>query len=226
MGDRPVKISAAMMQQPFHGCTPEFIRDVCQGRCCRSPGAKTGTGTMITIHPSEVRRVERAGGVVVDGLLLPRVGERQCPFQDGDYLCGLHGTAAKPFGCIASPFTLNENDTLIVRNRYRMLPCYKTEGAPPAYKAFFDSLRLIFGQDAANDIDRELDSQAKWSRSEDFAVLMPERSYRMLKENDGIKKAVCIESGGPGTTPTPPPHTTCSQEEQMDTHMVAGESRG
>lgn len=211
-----------MMQQPFHGCTPEFIRDVCQGRCCRSPGAKTGTGTMITIHPSEVRRVERAGGVVEDGLLLPREGERQCPFQSDEYLCSLHGTAAKPFGCIASPFTLNENDTLIVRNRYRMLPCYKTEGAPPAYQAFAASLELIFGEATAERIKFMLALMPH----RDFAVLMPERSYRMLKENDGIKKAVCIESGGPGTTPTPPPHTTCSQEEQMDTPMVAGETRG
>lgn len=223
MGDRPVKISAAMMRQPFHGCTPEFIRDVCQGRCCRSPGAKTGTGTMITIHPSEVRRVERAGGVVVDGLLLPREGEQRCPFQDGDYLCGLHGTPAKPFGCIASPFTLNETDTLIVRNRYRLLPCYKTEGAPPAYLAFSASLLLIFGEAEAERIKLMLTLMPH----RDFAVLMPERAYRMLKENDGIKKAVTKESGGPGTTPTPPPHTTCSQEEHMDTTpSVAGESRG
>lgn len=216
-----MKISAAMMRQPFHGCTPEFIKDVCQGRCCRSPGAKTGTGTMVTIHPSEVRRVERAGGVVVDGLLLPREGERQCPFQGDEYLCGLHGTAAKPFGCIASPFTLNENDTLIVRNRYRLLPCYKTEGAPPAYEAFYASLELIFGEYLARYISSRLGLEAR-----DFAVLMPERSYRMLKENDGIKKAVCVESGGPGTTPTPPPHTTGSQEERMDTGIVAGEGDG
>jgi hypothetical protein len=222
MSDRPVKISAAMMRQPFHGCTPEFIRDVCQGRCCRSPGAKTGTGTLITIHPSEVGRVRRAGGTVQDGLLLPEPGARRCPFQgEGDHLCGLHGTPAKPFGCIASPFTLNATDTLIVRNRYRMLPCYKTEGAPPAYEAFFASLQLIFGAPLAAEIRWWL-----FRGGGDRAVLMPERSYRMLKENDGIKKAVSKESGGPGTTPTPPPHTTCSQEEQMDTHMVAGESRG
>lgn len=215
-----MKISAAMMRQPFHGCTPEFIRDVCQGRCCRSPGAKTGTGTLITIHPSEVRRVERAGGVVEDGLLLPREGERQCPFQAVDSLCGLHGTPAKPFGCIASPFTLNRTDTLIVRNRYRLLPCYKTEGAPPAYRAFEASLQLIFGERTAVLIAAILDRP---ECPDSFAVLMPERSYRMLKENDGIKKAVTKESGGPGTTLTPLPHTTCSQEEHMDTDtMVAG----
>jgi hypothetical protein len=225
MGDRPVKISAAMMRQPFHGCTPEFIMDVCQGRCCRSPGAKTGTGTLITIHPSEVGRVTRAGGTVQDGLLLPEPGARRCPFQgEGDHLCGLHGTPAKPFGCIASPFTLNDHDTLIVRNRYRMLPCYKTEGAPPAYEAFYASLQLIFGDSEAAAIRFRL---AALSGTEDFAVLMPERSYRMLKENDGIKKVVTKESGGPGTTPTPPPHTTCStKEEHMDGTIVAGETDG
>jgi hypothetical protein len=185
MGDRAVKISAAMMRQPFHGCTPEFIKDVCQGRCCRSPGAKTGTGTLITIHPSEVRLIERKGGVVRDGLLLPREGERQCPFQDGDYLCGLHGTAAKPFGCIASPFTLNDSDTLIVRNRYRLLPCYKTESSFPAYKAFYDSLILIFGREATVQIAWHLEQGGG-----DLAALMPERSYRMLKENDDIKRTV------------------------------------
>jgi hypothetical protein len=178
---------------------------------------------MVTIHPSEVRRVERAGGVVEAGLLLPRDGERRCPFQDADsWLCGVHGTAVKPFGCIASPFTLNENDTLIVRNRYRMLPCYKTEDAPPAYQAFAASLELIFGARLATSISARLDLS-----HEDFAVLMPERSYRMLKENDGIKKAVTKESGGPDTTPTPPPHTTCStKEEHMDNAIVAGEPNG
>jgi hypothetical protein len=224
MSDRPVKISAAMMRQPFHGCTPEFIKDVCQGRCCRSPGAKTGTGTMVTIHPSEVRRVQRAGGVVEAGLLLPREGERRCPFQDADsWLCGVHDTPVKPFGCIASPFTLNDSDTLIVRNRYRMLPCYKTEQSQPAYQAFYASLELIFGAERATHIGLML---SIWP-DKDFAVLMPERSYRMLKENDGIKKAVTKESGGPDTTPTPLPHTTCStKEEHMDNAIVAGESDG
>jgi hypothetical protein len=222
MGDRPVKISAAMMRQRFHGCTPEFIKDVCQGRCCRSPGAVTGTGTLITIHPSEVGRVTRAGGTVREGLLVPREGERQCPFQDGDYLCGLHNTPAKPFGCIASPFTLNEHDTLIVRNRYRMLPCYNTELSRPAYEAFYASLILIFGGETAFQITLHLSQGGG-----DQAVLMPERSYRMLKENDGIKKAVKTESGGPGTTPTPQStHHTRSTEERMGKHMVAGEPNG
>lgn len=182
-----VKVSAASARQEFHGCEPDYIKDVCHGRCCRSPQSSTGTGTMITIHPSEEAAIAAQGGVVVDGLLQPREGEQVCPFQGAeDHLCGLHGTPAKPYGCIASPFTLNDNGTLIVRNRYRQLCCYKDtreDGTQlPAYVAFRASLDLIFGEDEAARVCAHLEAGGG-----DLVADMPARSFAMLTENDQIK---------------------------------------
>jgi hypothetical protein len=97
-------------------------------------------------------------------------------------MCGLHGTSDKPFGCIASPFTLNANDTMIVRNRYRALKCFKAEGAIEAYKAHAGSLRRIFGEEEAARITAHLDAGGG-----DLEATMPHQSYRMLHDNDAAK---------------------------------------
>lgn len=184
-----VRVSAAMLRQEFHGCEPDYIRDVCHGRCCRSESSATGNGILVTIHPSEEAAIEASGGVVVDGLLQPTEGERKCPFQHDEGLCGLHGSEAKPFGCIASPFTLNKNGTLIVRNRYRTLSCFKDlreDGTQlPAYIAFRASLDLIFGQEKAQEISDHLEQGGG-----DLIMEMPQESYRKLVDNDAIKASV------------------------------------
>lgn len=176
-----VKISAKSARLPFHGCEPAFIRNVCHGRCCDAPSRPTGT--LITIHPVEQRRIEALGGKVENGLLQPKPGCRVCPFKTADFLCSLHGKPVKPFGCIASPFTLNANDTLIVRNRYKLLPCYKAGPRIPAYRAFAASLTLLFGQAGGAEVIARLDAGEG-----DFTMPMDERIHAMLKTNDAIKK--------------------------------------
>lgn len=178
-GTRRIKISAASARQRFHGCDPEYIRDVCHASCCRSSTAEGGA--LVTIHPSEEEKIRAAGGRVRHGLLVVESG---CTFQKKSGLCGLHGTDAKPFGCIASPFTLNSNDTLIVRNRYRTLKCYEDGDDPqPAYKAFAASLRLICGEVLAERIGRHLDLGGG-----DLDVEIPADAYAKLKDNDAIKR--------------------------------------
>lgn len=126
-----IRVSAASMRQPFRPCDPQFIADVCQARCCRS--SVDPSGTAIFVGAIEVRSVESAGGVVQDGRLVPV--NKRCPFQHPTtHLCGVHDTA-QPFGCRVSPFTINANGTLIVRNRYRAFPCFKAENAVPVYRA-------------------------------------------------------------------------------------------
>ena len=179
-GFKLVKVSAKSARQAFNGCDPDYIRTVCHAKCCESSTAPTGT--MITVHPSEVAAIAALGGVVVDGLLQPKPGCRKCPFKTGDNLCGIHFTDAKPFGCIASPFTLNANNTLIVRNRYRLLKCYNDGRKIPAYKSFRASLDLIFGQTEAERICKHLDAGGG-----DITAKISERNYAMLKDNDEIK---------------------------------------
>jgi hypothetical protein len=140
---------------------------------------------MVTVHPSEQARVEGRGGIVIEGFLQPREGCRGCPFKK-DGLCGLHFTPDKPFGCIASPFTLNGRDTLIVRNRYKMLPCYRGKAAKePAYKAFFSSLSLLFGVVGAEMLVEHFDNGGN-----DLIMDMFLDNYQRLKDNDEAKRHV------------------------------------
>lgn len=175
-----VKISAKSARLEFHGCEPKFIREVCHARCCDAPTRPQGT--LITIGKEDRPAIEARGGQVVDGLL--QTPDRVCPFKDGDsYLCALHGSGDKPFGCVASPFTLNANDTLIVRNRYKLLPCYKAGPRLPAYRAFASSLELLFGGPVVALLVDHLDI----GRGDVMVPMLPE-SYRRLRENTKIHK--------------------------------------
>jgi len=175
------------MRQPFHGCEPDYIAEVCHGRCCES--STHPSGIMVTIHRSEAAAIEAAGGVVVDGFLA--AVDRRCPFKTAADLCGLHGDgdnrtgvtgSGQPFGCVASPFTLNRNDTLIVRNRYRLLRCYK-DGDTPAYRAFATSLVALFGADRAEFLAAHLEAGGG-----DLYTVMAEDVHEKLRANDNAKR--------------------------------------
>ena len=136
---------------------------------------------MITVHPSEQEWIERLGGKIENGLL---VTGKKCPFKTSEDLCSIHTT--KPFGCIASPFTLNANDTLIVRNRYRMLRCYRAkEGKVPAYEAHRGSLNMLLGVEEASRIIDTIKIT-----NQDLMSDVSEDVYYKLKDNDNVKKAL------------------------------------
>lgn len=136
-----VKISAAMMRQMFRPCDPDFIATTCKASCCRSTTAPGGIAVTVT-DDTEARQVIDLGADVV-GLSIQPVN-RRCPFQGEDHLCQIWDTA-QPWGCQVSPFTLNANNTLIVRNRYRSLKCYRADGALPAYQAHRRALEALLG---------------------------------------------------------------------------------
>lgn len=170
-----INISGDMLRQAFQPCVMEYITKNCKGRCCQ------GTGKiMVTVHRSEVERIEKLGARVVDGFI---AADKRglCPFKTQEGLCGIHGDE-KPFGCQASPFTLNASDTLIVRNRYRLLKCYKGNGSIPAYKAHAWSLAQIFGQTEASRIMKQCEAGAK-----SFPAKLSGYKYAMLKDNDAAK---------------------------------------
>jgi hypothetical protein len=139
-----IKVNVPALRQPFHPCTLDFIRDICQARCCRSTTDPTGIAVIVT--SAEAVALRRRGAVVDDRGRVQPVN-RRCPFQGvGDHLCTLHAHPDKPGGCIISPFTINDSNTLIVRNRYRMLPCFKADGAVPVAHAHRASLERLFGE--------------------------------------------------------------------------------
>lgn len=180
-----VKISAKSMRQMFMPCEPSYIQNYCHAKCCYS--STKSSGTLITIHPSEEKRITALGVEIKDHLLMPSPGEKKCPFIDTDSLCSLHDSGDKPFGCIASPFTLNNNGTLIVRNRYRLLKCYRDDGDDklPAYKNYRASLDMIFGDAEASRICEELDDNCG-----DIMAVISRDNYSKLIDNDNYKTGV------------------------------------
>lgn len=190
-----VRVSVPMARQLFRPCDPEFIRDVCHARCCDAPG--TEYGAKVSIFESELPVIQSHGGEVDErGFLKPREGEKGCPFKEPESkLCVLHATGEKPSGCIASPFTFNRNRLLIVRNRYRLLKCYKAEGAVPAYRAHFASLVLIFGAREAERIRDVLDAGTgekaieAWARAD---------VVREMETADAIKRGRTTSDEGGG----------------------------
>ena len=176
----PVRISAASARLKFQGCDPDYIRNVCHGRCCESKTSPTGTGTMIPVSALEQPKIEARGAHVNNGLIQPRPGEQHCPFKTSEGFCELHGSGDKPFGCIASPFMLNSNDTLIIRNRYKMMNCRLKDGRTPAYKVFRASLDQFFGKEEAERICNHLDNP----RSGDIEGQMLRSAYEIHKGNE------------------------------------------
>ena len=148
----------ALRSQLFHPCTAEFIRDTCQARCCRS--TTDPTGIAVTITPKEADTLARIYGTHTDqdtGRITPI--NKRCPHQDtNSHLCTLHDTPHKPAGCIISPFTINTGGTLIVRNRYRLLPCFKTPDAIPVAHAHRSALTQLFGVEATQRIIDAVDN--------------------------------------------------------------------
>ena len=170
-----VTVSGPMLRQQFQPCEPEYIKHNCLGRCCEGSNGQT----LITVHQSEASRIAALGGTIEGGFL--KAIDGKCPFKADDGLCKLHGQD-KPFGCKASPFTLNDRGTLIVRNRYRCLRCYKTLFAVPAYEAHAWSLAQIFGDKEAARI------AALAAGGEDkIDASISHNNYQMLRDNDDAK---------------------------------------
>ena len=172
-----IKISAKSLLQQFHPCTKEFIKSICYGSCCEVHTRERNT--LITIHLSEEEWIKRLGGEIENGIL--KTGNK-CPFKTSENLCAIH--LAKPFGCIASPFTLTKNDTLIIRNRYRMLRCYRIKkGKVPAYIVHRVSLNILLGKE---ETQRIIDYIKK--NNQDLIAEISMENYQKLKDNDKIKR--------------------------------------
>jgi len=181
-GPAKVKVSSKWLRHKF-ACSVDYIKNVCHGGCCEGSGR-----ILISLLPDEQESHRQAGFDVKDGLLQADPKTGKCPHKLSSGLCGVHGTDMKPFGCIASPFTLNSNNTLIVRNRYTRMKCHGQ--GELAYKVFRASLDLIFGGDEAGRICAELDAGAG-----DIMATMPRKSYDALLYLDGLKHGMELQDG-------------------------------
>jgi Fe-S-cluster containining protein len=133
-----IKITAKVVNMPFHGCTEQFITIHCKGRCCLSH--TNNRGTVVVVHPSEEHKFKDY--LIKDHMLMPI--DKKCPFFINNF-CSRHLTEDKPIGCKISPFTLR-NNTLVIRRRNTVIKyCYNFGKTEPAYLAFKESLITLFG---------------------------------------------------------------------------------
>ncbi len=172
----PVKVSGKWARHTFR-CDPDYIVATCKGRCCEGSDK-----ILISLTPDEEAWQKAQGYSVKEGLLQADPATGVCPHKTADGLCRLHGAGNKPFGCIASPFTLNSAGTLIIRHRYAMLKCHNALGGQPAYSTFKESLRVIFGPVETERIIKALEAGA-----EDVDAMMPASSHRKLTYLDSLK---------------------------------------
>jgi hypothetical protein len=138
---------------------------------------------LVTISESEQYKLSKYGVKVVDNLLQPKDGHTGCPFKI-DSLCSIHNSNDKPIGCILSPFALNKNNTLIIRNRYKNFKCFKAEGSVEVYKAFPKSLEMIFGRTLLDEIIVKVNNC-----KDNFEVEISPLIYELLVENESLKKS-------------------------------------
>lgn len=178
---KEVRISTKWLRQRTM-CSEEFIATVCGGRCCQ---ASDGTFLCSLLPSEEVVQNEKYGLPTEDGKLLADPETKICPHKTKEGFCGIHFTGDKPFGCIASPFTVNKNGTLISRKRYVSMICARKKDSDeglPYYKAFRAGLELIFGKEEAQRLITELDNGA-----EELTGKMPMETYKNMIYLDGLK---------------------------------------
>lgn len=169
-----VKISGKWIKHKFR-CSEDYIRNVCHGSCC------TGSDkVLISLLPDEAERQKQLGYAVKDGKLCASPTTHKCPHISPDGLCRIHFTPDKPFGCIASPFTLNKANTLIIRNRYSMMKCHGD--GDYAYRVFRASLDLIFGKEEAQRICDYYDHN-----DGDLTAYMTKENYDKIIYLDSLK---------------------------------------
>jgi len=177
-----IKISSKWANNLFN-CSYDNIINNCIGRCCE------GTDKiLISILPEEEKGQIEAGYEIKEGLLQPDKKTGKCPHKLKNGLCGVHETELKPFGCIASPFTLNNSNTLIIRNRYSMMKCHG-EGEP-AFKTFRASLDKILGNEESERVCQLLESGSR-----DIIAEIPIKNYENIKYLDGLKSGNTIING-------------------------------
>ncbi len=171
-----INVSHCWLLTKWHKCVPSFIEENCKGKCCDSSKG----GTFISLLDNEMPLFEKHGAETENNVA--KGGNNgKCVFKDNDSLCRLHSMHNKPFGCIASPFTLNRNDTLIIRHRYIHLPCFN--GVYCAYDVFKKSLILLFGAVVTDEIIKDCKKGVLNKKYE-----MWHDAYHNLKFLDEIKK--------------------------------------
>jgi len=149
-------ISVKTFKNTWHGCDPGWIcsDDGCAGKCCQ-PGGK---GATVVVTDDEAKRLRKRGIAIKNGAIDLGDG-RYCPCQDEDGLCKLHKTGDKPLTCVTEPLKVLSNGTIVVRDRFFLLKCFKV-GGMPGYKAWEGAFKRLFGDSQTKRIQKEIEAGA------------------------------------------------------------------
>lgn len=187
-----VKVSNKCARLKWNGCQEDYIRNVCNGRCCK--GHKAGDGWLvITTLPCERARLRGLGVTLRNGGIAPNPATGICPLQSTETgLCTEHLSNKKPLSCWLSPWKLSPQGVLIVRNRFKLFKCYREEPRLPTYVAYRASLEHAFGMGVTGELCKYLGSGGlrdillQVSRAQFHSLLMTEILKRSLagKEPD------------------------------------------
>lgn len=178
---RTIKVSYKSLIQQFHPCNKEFIKNVCHGACCEMHSGDNKTHIPVLTGEENGLKKYRPEIEVKNGIL--STGTR-CIFQDQEGLCAIHDKSEYPFACRVVPFALNKNNVLIIRNRWRLMKCFRVkEGKVPAYKAFRFNLEAIFDKEELGRIIKYIEIEKR-----DCEAFITGEVYKRMKEENGILK--------------------------------------
>ena len=182
--DMKVKISVKTMVKRFHPCTVDFIKHVCFAGCGLH---RQKEGAAVFASDEEVLSYKGMGVEFTDENRLYDEKTHHCPFEDEDGLCKMHMSKNKPLSCVLSPFTLNDNGTLVIGYRYYNLKCYKVkEGKIPVYKAHRASLIAMFGE---VETDRIITHVIEFPNA-DFYAEMKDKVFNYIGEMNKVRRRI------------------------------------
>jgi hypothetical protein len=170
-----IKISGQWLKHLFN-CTHENIINNCHGHCCEGSNK-----IVISLLPDEEKEHTLQEYIVKNGLLQPDPITKKCPHKAKSGLCTVHNTSLKPFGCTASPFTLNKSNTPIIRYRYSRMKCHGI--GLPAYITFKRSLDLILGIENTQTVSNHLSNS-----NNDIFINISTNIFSKLKYLDSLKQ--------------------------------------
>ena len=171
------------MGKYFHPCSINFICNVCHAGCGLH---RAKEGAAVFASDEEVLRYKEMGIEFNEENRLYDEKTHHCPFETEEGLCKMH-ISGKPLSCTLSPFTLNNNGTLVIGYRYYNLKCYRVkEGKIPVYEAHKASLVAMFGE---TETDRII-AHIKGSPGEDFYAEMKDEVFDYIGKMNLVRRKI------------------------------------
>jgi hypothetical protein len=160
-----VRINANEMKMLVNPCTVEFISKICFARCCSYNAFSLGHALIMPLE-NEIeyfKKFSNSKRAVYDEKLgIIRLESKKCIAQNcNTFLCNLHNTGNKPFGCRIMPLTL-KNGYIRIRGFIRSYYCQKHNfinvERVPFYIGFRQSMVAVFGEKETDRIIKEIES--------------------------------------------------------------------